>query len=652
MLITKIRTGIQKPWAKGILFFFLLALFGGIGIGNALKRLLGGRTDGIGVVNNQEIPKNLFLRKKHEAESLINSLYQRFGQAAPMIMSMQGINQNPEEAALESIVQTMLLDQLVAKMPVHLASDYVDLKLQEPYFMASRLQGILPQGVITPEGKLNIEAYQQFMSHYAITDEMKAEIAQSLSQELALDLVDSLFWLPKFAASEFLRNKNGLRKFSIAKFQLDDFVKEAQKKKATDQELKAFFDAQNDKNKRYYIPAKRNGTRWTFNAQDFPLTITDQELEAYYKKVKHARFIDKPTQIKIREIILDDVKGKGLKQLRAEINEIYQKVIVNPKDFAKIAQEYSTGKTAKNGGLVDFFKRGEKDKALERAAFKLKENEEVSSVIELEQGKGFALVQRIDRKETEFKPLAQVKDELIKTLKEKKFSVEFVKMASKVTKLQDGTNQAFQEFVKKYKGKEEKIDAVAKEEGALAGRLFALKKRGDKTAYVQEGKGYILELQDSLQKNLPPFEMLKSYVEKDFYQEKAEKNLALTLKSLKEQSLKSQKFEVPQGTQVEKTGFIDVAVQEEVKKLLDKGVPQETLMLDKEGGILGQIVGNTGYLIRLDSVKESEKAQPATLIFKLESQLKKVQSAAFIASLRRTATIEIDTKSDKRNSTI
>lgn len=652
MLITKIRTGIQKPWAKGILFFFLLALFGGIGIGNALKRLLGGRTDGIGVVNNQEIPKNLFLRKKHEAESLINSLYQRFGQAAPMIMSMQGINQNPEEAALESIVQTMLLDQLVAKMSVHLASDYVDLKLQEPYFMASRLQGILPQGVITPEGKLNIEAYQQFMSHYAITDEMKAEIAQSLSQELALDLVDSLFWLPKFAASEFLRNKNGLRKFSIAKFQLDDFVKEAQKKKATDQELKAFFDAQNDKNKRYYIPAKRNGTRWTFNAQDFPLTITDQELEAYYKKVKHARFIDKPTQIKIREIILDDVKGKGLKQLRAEINEIYQKVIVNPKDFAKIAQEYSTGKTAKNGGLVDFFKRGEKDKALERAAFKLKENEEVSSVIELEQGKGFALVQRIDRKETEFKPLAQVKDELIKTLKEKKFSVEFVKMASKVTKLQDGTNQAFQEFVKKYKGKEEKIDAVAKEEGALAGRLFALKKRGDKTAYVQEGKGYILELQDSLQKNLPPFEMLKSYVEKDFYQEKAEKNLALTLKSLKEQSLKSQKFEVPQGTQVEKTGFIDVAVQEEVKKLLDKGVPQETLMLDKEGGILGQIVGNTGYLIRLDSVKESEKAQPATLIFKLESQLKKVQSAAFIASLRKTATIEIDTKSDKRNSTI
>lgn len=652
MLITKIRTGIQKPWAKGILFFFLLALFGGIGIGNALKRLLGGRTDGIGVVNNQEIPKNLFLRKKHEAESLINSLYQRFGQAAPMIMSMQGINQNPEEAALESIVQTMLLDQLVAKMPVHLASDYVDLKLQEPYFMASRLQGILPQGVITPEGKLNIEAYQQFMSHYAITDEMKAEIAQSLSQELALDLVDSLFWLPKFAASEFLRNKNGLRKFSIAKFQLDDFVKEAQKKKATDQELKAFFDAQNDKNKRYYIPAKRNGTRWTFNAQDFPLTITDQELEAYYKKVKHARFIDKPTQIKIREIILDDVKGKGLKQLRAEINEIYQKVIVNPKDFAKIAQEYSTGKTAKNGGLVDFFKRGEKDKALERAAFKLKENEEVSSVIELEQGKGFALVQRIDRKETEFKPLAQVKDELIKTLKEKKFSVEFVKMASKVTKLQDETNQAFQEFVKKYKGKEETIDAVAKEEGALAGRLFALKKRGDKTAYVQEGKGYILELQDSLQKNLPPFEMLKSYVEKDFYQEKAQKDLAAMLKSLKEQSLKSQKFEVPQGTQVEKTGFIDVAVQEEVKKLLDKGVPQETLMLDKEGGILGQIVGNTGYLIRLDSVKESEKAQPATLIFKLESQLKKVQSAAFIASLRRTATIEIDTKSDKRNSTI
>lgn len=652
MLITKIRTGIQKPWAKGLLFFFLLALFGGIGIGNALKRLLGGRTDGIGVVNNQEIPKSLFLQKKHEAESLINNLYQRFGQAAPMIMSMQGINPNPEAAALESIVQTMLLDQLVAKIPVHIASDYVDLKLQEPYFMASRLQHILPAGIISPDGKLNIQAYQQFMSHYGISDEMKAEIAQSLSQELALDLVDSSFWLPDFAAREFLRNKNGLRKFSIAKFQLDDFIKEVQKKKATDQELKAFFDEQNDKSKRYYIPAKRNGIRWTFNPQDFPLTITDQELEAHYKKVKHTRFIDKPAQIKIREIILDDVKGKGLKQLRAEIEELYQKVVADPKDFSKLAQEFSTGKTAKNGGLVDFFKRGEKDKALERAAFKLKENNEISAIVELEQGKGFAVVQRIDRKETEFKSLANVKDELIKTLKEKKFSVEFVRMASKVTKLQDENDEAFQQFVKKYKGKEEKIDAVAKEEGPLAGRLFALKKRGDKTTYVQEGKGYILQLQDSLQKNLPPFEMLKPYIEKDFYQNKAQKDLGLKLKSLKEQSLKSQKFEIPQGVQVEKTGFIDVAVQEEVKKFLEKGVPQETLMLDKEGGILAQIAGNTGYLIRLDSIKESEKEQNNKLRYNLESQLKKVQSAAFIASLRRTATIEIDTLSDKRNPTL
>lgn len=116
--------------------------------------------------------------------------------------------------------------------------------------------------------------------------------------------------------------------------------------------------------------------------------------------------------------------------------------------------------------------------------------------------------------------------------------------------------------------------------------------------------------------------------------------------------MKSQKFEIPQGVQVEKTGFIDVAVQEEVKKFLEKGVPQETLMLDKEGGILAQIAGNTGYLIRLDSIKESEKEQNNKLRYNLESQLKKVQSAAFIASLRRTATIEIDTLSDKRNPTL
>ena len=62
-------------------------------------------------------------------------------------------------------------------------------------------------------------------------------------------------------------------------------------------------------------------------------------------------------------------------------------------------------------------------------------------------------------------------------------------------------------FIEKNKGKAETVAPVTKDENKISGRLFSLKKSGDKLAYVSEGKGYILELKDSINSVLPPFEI-------------------------------------------------------------------------------------------------------------------------------------------------
>lgn len=655
MLITKIRTGIKSPIAKMLLFFFFIALFGGFGIAELVRRVMGGRTDGVAMVNGEEISKACFTRKHDEAKEEINLYYKRFGQSASALMAMQGINSNPEESALNKTIQETLLNQVVQKIPVYLSSKYVETKLQDPYFLVSKIYHLMPQDIINHQGRVNIEAFNRFISSYDLRP-LEDDLENSLKQEMALTLLSDAFWLPKFALNEMLENQNLQRKFSIATFSIEDAVKKAEEKGVTDAEIKNFFDEQNRKSKHYYIPAKRNGTKWVFDTADFEVKITQKELEEFYNKVKRSRFVEVPTQVKIREIILNDVKNKGLHELKAQMEKLHQKAVAQPSDFAKLAQEHSDAKeTAKNGGLVDFFKRGQKDKAIERAAFRLKADGDISPVIQLENG--YAIIQRVGRKENVFKPFEKVKPELNKLLKEKKFTREFTKAANRIIHSQsDDKAKKLKEFVEKYKGKEERVPAVAKNENPIALRLFSLKKRGDKVAYISDGKGVILELNDILKKNLPPFDMLKGFVKKDYLNDKARKAIAQEIKKVKAQSFKAGKLEVPAGASVKKTEWIDVNSHDKLKKLFAEGVPQDIMLLDKKGGVISAMGAKDGFVIRLDELKDPENKPEAEkqnqLKVSIEKQLRQLFMSSFIASLNRNATIETYTSSDRRNDSL
>ena len=201
---------------------------------------------------------------------------------------------------------------------------------------------------------------------------------------------------------------------------LADYVQKERQKEVSHDEVRAYYDAHNSSEKKYWIPEKRIGSSSLITPKEYSVKITDSAINSYYEDNKTTLFADKPAQLEVRYILIDKdfVSEDGLFaydfliQKRAEL-------VQNPSDFARVAEQFSVDPSAKNGGKLKPFERGEQEHALERAAFVLQQDNAISDVIEMQQG--YALVQRIRKIARTFKPLDAVRTEIKKRLIEREF---------------------------------------------------------------------------------------------------------------------------------------------------------------------------------------------------------------------------------------
>ncbi|MCX8068947.1 MAG: peptidyl-prolyl cis-trans isomerase [Thermodesulfovibrionales bacterium] len=101
---------------------------------------------------------------------------------------------------------------------------------------------------------------------------------------------------------------------------------------------------------------------------------TDEELKEFYEK--HKDEFTTPTQVRLSQIVVKDDKTAQKVMDKLQKGE----------DFSKVAQEMSIDKnTAKGGGDMGVFKKGDLNKDLENIAFRLKKGE-VSNPIPLKDG--------------------------------------------------------------------------------------------------------------------------------------------------------------------------------------------------------------------------------------------------------------------------
>ncbi len=161
------------------------------------------------------------------------------------------------------------------------------------------------------------------------------------------------------------------------------------------------------------------------------LKVDEAEAKAFYDK--NQRFYVEKAGVHARHILVK-VPQKATKEQEeaamAKVKQI-QKELKSGKDFAEVAKKMSEGPSAPKGGDLGFFGKGQMVKPFEDAAFKMKKGE-VSGPVRTRFG--FHIIKVVDKREERKKPFAEVKDQIIQSLKNKKFFQERRKLLSDLQK--------------------------------------------------------------------------------------------------------------------------------------------------------------------------------------------------------------------------
>ena len=138
------------------------------------------------------------------------------------------------------------------------------------------------------------------------------------------------------------------------------------------------------------------------------INVPKDEIRKYYDE--HKQEFMRPEQVALRSIEVNTT-GKDASEV-AELKkkaETARKRIQDGEDFGEIAKRYSDGTTAKQGGYLGQYKRGELSKELEDTVFKMKRNE-LTEVMETKQG--FLIMQVLEHYDEGEQTLAKVEPEI------------------------------------------------------------------------------------------------------------------------------------------------------------------------------------------------------------------------------------------------
>jgi len=142
------------------------------------------------------------------------------------------------------------------------------------------------------------------------------------------------------------------------------------------------------------------------------ISIGKDEVQKYYDA--HKNDYIRPEQVVLRSIEINTA-GKD----PAEVAELKKKAetalkrVKDGEDFGEIAKRYSEGATAKQGGYLGTYKRGELSPQLEAAVFKMKKND-LTDVLETKQG--FLIMQVMEHYDEGQQPLDKVENEIMDKL--------------------------------------------------------------------------------------------------------------------------------------------------------------------------------------------------------------------------------------------
>lgn len=579
-------------------------------------------------VNGQQVSFQDFAQEIAQQSEFLAQVRAQYGQYADLLFQAMGWPTNPKALAFEVLIKAALMNQLVEKMGIAIHADYIIESTNDAQFARRHLQKLLPAFVFDQTGSLDSEKLGLYLKHKGMSiKDFEIKVEQSLAQLQALQFIGTSLYVPTFdIEQEFIGQKLG-KQFEYLIFSFDSFLAAEKKRPVSVQEAQTFYDTQNIQYRRYWVPEKRDGVVWKFNAHNYNISISEEQINEYYEDNKVSKYVVDPIKLHVQQITekqLEQSDGITLDAVREDI-------LNNPS--SSWAQKWET---------VEPFARGEKKGEYEREAFLLKNEGDISSVIDTNNGK--VIIKLVKRAPRTYKPLSAVKNEIKNILAEKQFKKGFIKDLKTVV-VADNT-QSIESLIAQKGGKKEMALGIIKNDTRLSQELFGLRKN-EYAVFIEGDNGFVVMLTAIAERNLPEFDTIKDVVIDDFRDDRAYKAMINAVENAQKAAEQSSFDALARdfNATVHRTDMIRPNDTKNVQELDKKNLPTKAMLsLDKVGSLMAYNADGASFLIKVSAIEDYDQNSLESGKKEVEAMVSnnriKAQIESVVASLHRNATIE------------
>lgn len=575
---------------------------------------------------------------QQEVESYVKFAQFKFGPYAQLILQQLDMN-----GLLEIIVQQEVLKAFGDQERIAVGQQAVDKRLKQE--LESRGKQAKLEAV-TPEGNLDMSVVRQLIAPLTYR-QLKAITASDLQRQVLVDGAQAAAFVSTADVLRQVNNVYAKRLVVGVSVGLERFLEQVKQQAVTDDQLRVFFVEQNARSRKYWTEEERAGQLYEFDPAAYGIDISPKDVEQYYQTRKQTEFVIEPAQIKVQRLLMKVSQPQDKAKVRTQAEAIYQQAKAEGASFDALVEKYADVDARKNGGVLEYFKRGQQEQAFELAAFALGKDGDISGVIET--SRGFEIIKRLAKKAATYKSLADVSAEIRNKLAEQRFARIFeqdIKRAS----LQENKKEALSSIVKQKKATVKEIATTKKNDKKEILSLFSSYK-GSFVPYVHAGKGYVVMVTDVRPAAELKLAAIKQRVTDDFYKSQAQRAQAEFLiaarKKLADQGLKDL-------AQAEKLSVLtlpavsldDNKAVEEFTKKYGQVFVENYAALAQVGDTRIFVDGQTGYLLQLSGFEglsqEALNGKKRVAQAQALQEQERLMGQAFVAYLVKNAKIKFN----------
>jgi SurA N-terminal domain len=586
-------------------------------------------------VNGTEIPYTTYAAELAMARDYINMLRAQYGQFADYLLQSMGIH-DPQSMTVQQLISSQLMVDGYTKQGVYISPQSIAYKMSEKGFIDQHCSDLLP-AFLYKDDSLDNNMLKVYLQRRNMTvEQLEGRLKERIGSVFMQQALQKLAYVPKVSIVNSLRKDTVTKDILLIRFSLDSFKKNSTLDTLSNESLKNFYTQENVRTRRYYAPEKRSGYMIQFKPDTYGVTIDDSAVEQYYNDQKVSRYTEEQSKVQVRAIAFST---------KEEADLAHEQLINSRKKITEYVEEYPfDDQSLKNNGLLAPIVRGVGDRVLEKAAFVLTHDGDISPV--LSHINRFVILERVQKTAPVIKPLTKVRNEIIQSLKTMRFN----EMCSRDLRelIASPLEENIALFTMKHNGIRHSVVSLAQTEAKRDSERAFFEAGLNTYEIVPQGADcYLIHVDTINPSTLQPFESIEAQVRSDFIAHGA----IIALEKAMIEFLRTSSHNKPQelarnlGYSFNTYTGIKATDSSKVASLQKEGLGIDTLnKLEKAGTYAVVNDGDDKLLVFVENISFDDENATGSAQNTVETGLIKQESdiinAAYIASLYRDAKIE------------